>query len=143
MPLWGGFVAVLDIKIFFKTILIVLRKSDIYNKSYGLEEELLDLRLNYDNKVKDKVKEYAKYLGANAIHPHYAVALQAPGLIEGCKASGVAIHPWTVDSIDTMRKLMSMGVDAIITDKPDEAVKIRRNLWCAVASYLVINVTAG
>ena len=78
--------------------------------------------------LKDKVKEYAKYLGANAIHPHYAVALQAPGLIEGCKASGVAIHPWTVDSIDTMRKLMSMGVDAIITDKPDEAVKIRRNL---------------
>ena len=72
--------------------------------------------------------EYAKYLGANAIHPHYAVVLQAPGLIEGCKASGVAIHPWTVDSIDTMRKLMSMGVDAIITDKPDEAVKIRRNL---------------
>lgn len=47
----------LDIKIFFKTILIVLRKSDIYNKSYGLEEELLDLRLNYENKVKDKVKE--------------------------------------------------------------------------------------
>lgn len=43
----------LDIKIFFKTILIVLKKSDIYNKSYGLEEELRDLKLNYEKKVKE------------------------------------------------------------------------------------------
>lgn len=67
---------------------------------------------------------YAKYLNADAIHPHYLAALQGPGLIEGCQKNGVAIHTWTVNDPAAMRKLAQAHVEAIITNKPDVALAI-------------------
>lgn len=68
---------------------------------------------------------YAEYLKANAIHPHYLAALQAPGLIEGCKESKIDVNPWTVNDAELMRQLMVKGVNAIITNTPDVAVAMR------------------
>ena len=61
---------------------------------------------------------YAKYIKADAIHAYFPT-LMGPGVISGCKENGIRIHPWTVDDIETMKKLISVGVDAIITNKPD------------------------
>lgn len=66
---------------------------------------------------------YAKHLNANAIHPFYP-ALSGPGVIEGCKKHGIKIHPWTVNDPAVMRRLIAAGVDALITDVPDTALKI-------------------
>lgn len=63
---------------------------------------------------------YASRLKANAIHPFYPT-LMGPGVIEGCKASGIRIHPWTVNDPVMMRRLITAGVDALITDVPDTA----------------------
>ncbi len=66
---------------------------------------------------------YANYLHADAIHPHY-LAAQGPGVIEGCKKNGVAVHPWTCNDKKAMRELADAGVDAIITNYPDVAREI-------------------
>lgn len=66
---------------------------------------------------------YANYLHADAIYPHY-LAAQGPGVIEGCKKNGVAVHPWTCNDKKAMRELADAGVDAIITNYPDVAREI-------------------
>jgi glycerophosphoryl diester phosphodiesterase len=49
--------------------------------------------------------------------PHYSVV--TPELIKECHARGIKIIPWTVNSIEEMKKLKNMNVDGIITDYPD------------------------
>lgn len=63
---------------------------------------------------------YALHLKADAIHPFYPT-LQAPGVLEGCRAHGIGVHPWTVNDPDMIRQLIRMGVQAIITDYPERA----------------------
>lgn len=53
------------------------------------------------------------------------VALQIPAsnvteqVVRAAHAKGLEVHPWTVNDTATMRKLLAMGVDGIITDRPD------------------------
>jgi len=44
---------------------------------------------------------------------------------------GKVIHVWTIDDADEMNRLVDMGVDGIVTDRPDvlKDVLISRNLW--------------
>ena len=60
---------------------------------------------------------YAKHLGANALHPHY-LALRAPGLAEGCKEAGIALHPWTVNTREGVLGCAKAGCQAVITNYP-------------------------
>lgn len=67
---------------------------------------------------------YANYLKANAIHPHYFAALQCPGLMEGCEANGVKVNTWTVNKPEDVLALSHKGVNAVITNHPDMALKV-------------------
>lgn len=64
-----------------------------------------------------------------------AVALQLPefegdlrivdkSLVAGAHELGVAVHVWTVNDIDTMERLVGLGVDGIITDVPSILAKV-------------------
>ena len=70
---------------------------------------------------------YAQHLKADAIHPYYAT-LMVPGTIEGCKKLGIKIHPWTVDKEEHMAWLFKENIDAIITNRPDQAVHLRSTM---------------
>lgn len=49
--------------------------------------------------------------------PHYSVV--TPELIAECHKRNIKIIPWTVNTVEEIKKLKSMGVDGIITDYPN------------------------
>ena len=46
-------------------------------------------------------------------------------------AAGYQVHVWTVNSSKQMHRLLDLGVDGIITDRPEslKAVLIERGAW--------------
>lgn len=49
--------------------------------------------------------------------PHYSIV--TPELISECHKRKIKIIPWTVNTVEEMKKLKDMGVDGIITDYPN------------------------
>lgn len=47
-----------------------------------------------------------------------------PALVEAAHAAGMQVVPWTVDDAATMRHLIDMGVDGVITNRPDLAREV-------------------
>jgi glycerophosphoryl diester phosphodiesterase len=47
-------------------------------------------------------------------------------LVKACHAKGIKIIPWTVNDEDKMKKMKELGVDGIISDYPDRAIKTLR-----------------
>ncbi len=53
--------------------------------------------------------------------PEYSGDLHVltPRFVRGAHGNNVAVHPWTIDDPADMRRFLDMGVDGIITDRPD------------------------
>jgi glycerophosphoryl diester phosphodiesterase len=51
--------------------------------------------------------------------------------VDTAHSLGIAVHVWTVDDAATMERLLELGVDGIMTDRPStlKDVLIRRNVW--------------
>lgn len=50
--------------------------------------------------------------------------LARPGFIRAAHARNMAVHYWTVNDADEMRRLIRMGADGLITDYPDRLKKV-------------------
>ncbi len=70
---------------------------------------------------------YASHLKADAVHPFYP-ALFVPNTVRNCKTNGIKVHPWTVNNPEHMDWIYKEGVNAIITDYPDLALRIREQI---------------
>lgn len=57
--------------------------------------------------------------------------IHSPSLVRRARRLGVRVVVWTVDDPQTMHALLDMGVDGIITDRPDvlRTVLISRGVW--------------
>lgn len=53
----------------------------------------------------------------NALHPHHTMV--SPEYFYWARNRGYRVNTWTVNEPDEMRRLLRLGVDAIITDRPD------------------------
>lgn len=52
------------------------------------------------------------------------LSVVTPHFVNAAHARGVEVHVWTIDDVATMQELIDMGVDAIITDRPDRALRL-------------------
>lgn len=65
--------------------------------------------------------------GLHAVQiPARAIGLDtvSPVRIRAFHAAGVEVHVWTINDADEMRRLLSRGVDGIVTDRADVAVQV-------------------
>ena len=63
----------------------------------------------------------------------FGVALVTPSMIRLAKRRGLEVHVWTINEPEQMRRLWSMGVHGIITDRADLAVQVRGELFPELA----------
>ena len=61
--------------------------------------------------------------------PEYSGSLHVltPRFVRGAHANNVAVHPWTIDDAADMRRFLDMGVDGIITDRPDVMIEVLKD----------------
>jgi len=71
---------------------------------------------------------YAKYTGADAIHPNYRIIAALPETVARCHENGVKVNVWTVDDPQVIKPMLKCGADGLITNKPDIAVACRGDL---------------
>ena len=57
-----------------------------------------------------------------------------PRFVRHAHRAGLPVKVWTVDAHEDMRRLLSWGVDAIITDRPDVAVAAAGRCRCSSRS---------
>lgn len=56
------------------------------------------------------------------------IRLDTPRLIKAAHRVGVKVHYWTINDEATMRHLLEIGADGIITDRPDLAFKVMKEM---------------
>ena len=64
------------------------------------------------------------------------VPLVTSRFVAGAHRLGLAVHVWTVDDADEMRRLLDLGVDGIMTDRPAvlKDVLVARDQWVDAGS---------
>jgi glycerophosphoryl diester phosphodiesterase len=112
-----------------QAVLAELRKYDMLDRvifssfnhaSMALVKQLepkAETALLYDS-VLYRTAAYALGCGAAGVHPMRSTVNAE--LVAECHRAGVKVRPWTVDNPEEAAKLASFGVDALISNCPDE-----------------------
>lgn len=69
--------------------------------------------------------DYCVAISAKAAHPACAQIQRVPNYVERCHELGVRVHAWTANDEKIISFLVDKGCDAIITNYPDIAIKVR------------------
>ena len=57
-----------------------------------------------------------------ALHPHWTDV--NPGLVQRVQSTGKRVHVWTVNFEEDLKRMIGLGVDGIITDDPQLALRL-------------------
>jgi glycerophosphoryl diester phosphodiesterase len=62
---------------------------------------------------------------------HGPLTVVDTGLVEAAHALGMEVHVWTINEADEMHELLDLGVDGLVTDRPDRLreVLVERDRW--------------
>jgi glycerophosphoryl diester phosphodiesterase len=87
-----------------------------------LDPALATAALVFDMNLTPVAPEDAAAAGHGALNP-WDPFVDA-GLVERCRALGIAVHPWTVDDPDRITELARLRVDGVITNVPGLALEV-------------------
>ena len=73
------------------------------------------------------VEKYAKNTGVCGLHPA-VYHLYMADFLEKYKASGLKVRVWTVNKEKDMKKFIEEDLEAVITNYPDTALSVRRQV---------------
>ncbi len=113
---------------FFKTLLDCLGRSGSRNRLAVISFDLAALqalrRLDPElltglllRQASSDAIRAAQEAGARELLPRHD--LVSPGLVEQAHRAGFPVIAWTVNDVSRMRQLLDMGLDGIMTDRPD------------------------
>jgi glycerophosphoryl diester phosphodiesterase len=59
------------------------------------------------------------------------VRIVTSGFLRTAHRTGLEVHVWTIDDPDEMRRLLDLGVDGLMSDRPDllRQVLTERGAW--------------
>jgi len=72
---------------------------------------------------------FRRYQALQVPEQRASIRVVTPRFVRAAHRSGVPVQVWIVDRADDIRRLLEWGVDAVITDRPDVAVKTVA-AWC-------------
>jgi glycerophosphoryl diester phosphodiesterase len=78
----------------------------------------------------DEVRRFVLW-GKIAVQvPEYSGSIHVvtPGFVKRCHRKGVQVHVWTVNDAEAIKRLLEMGVDGVITDRPDVADRVAKTI---------------
>ena len=101
--------------------LLKFHKCESELKLASLEPTQYEKKYNWD--IKKKMIQFCIDNGFFAINPFYPIVDQQ--FVDLAHNHNIKVFPWTVDSKPSIRKLINLGVDGIITN---DVTKIKRIL---------------
>ncbi|MBE6043484.1 MAG: glycerophosphodiester phosphodiesterase [Clostridium thermopalmarium] len=72
-------------------------------------------------------EKYAKFLGAEALHPYF-LAVNSSKIIKRIKKAKIEIVPYTIDDGKFMKRFIDFEVDGITTNYPDKLNKLLQDI---------------
>lgn len=57
-----------------------------------------------------------------------SVHVVTPGFVRLCHRLGIQVHVWTVNDAEAIKRLLEMGADGVITDRPDVADRVFKTM---------------
>lgn len=94
--------------------------------------------------VRDDLLETCRELDVMTCNPHGLLLVLHPDLVARLHAAGLQVMVWTLDEPDQWEQALELGVDAIITDRPDRLVgwlAARAPALAAVPDVAVLDAT--
>ncbi len=84
-----------------------------------------------------KLASWGMPMAASPVHcaqvpiSEYGVTIVTSSFIRHCNNLGIAVHVWTIDGEDEMRRLIRLGVNGLISDRPTllKKVAMEEGVW--------------
>ena len=59
---------------------------------------------------------------------HRGILIVTPRFVRAAHARGVRVDAWTINQADEMRRLLDLGIDVIMTDRPETLAEVLREI---------------
>ena len=101
---------------------LVVQSFDVRALNY-MHEKYPEMNVSY--LVDEDAPDFDTYMGylkftPQWLSPHHTITDEA--LVQKCREKGIKIVPWTVDEPEDIKRILDLGVDAIISNYPDRVL---------------------
>lgn len=101
---------------------LVVQSFDVRALNY-MHEKYPEMNVSY--LVDENAPDFDTYMGylkftPQWLSPHHSITDEA--LVQKCREKGIKIVPWTVDEPEDIKRMIDLGVDAIISNYPDRVL---------------------